>query len=73
MSEDRNYPVEILKTKTKDELIELVSLLQEEVAMLDFLIREYEASQESLGKVMGEQLAEHMSSMVLSNTKTGEA
>ena len=48
MSEDQKYPVEILKTKTVDELIEIIFSLQEEIAMLDFLINEYEEIFESL-------------------------
>ncbi len=73
MSEDQKYPVEILKTKTVDELIEIIFSLQEEIAMLDFLINEYEEMQSALGKAMKEQLVEHYNKIVLSNTETGEA
>tara|TARA_R100001015_G_C4597948_1_gene153025 strand:- start:292 stop:513 length:222 start_codon:yes stop_codon:yes gene_type:complete len=73
VSEDQKYPVEILKTKTVDELIEIIFSLQEEIAMLDFLINEYEEMQSALGKAMKEQLVEHYNKIVLSNTETGEA
>ena len=73
MSEDQKYPVEILKTKTVDELIEIIFSLQEEIAMLDFLINEYEEMQTALGKAMKDQLVEHYNKIVLSNTETGEA
>ena len=73
MSEDQKYPVEILKNKTVDELIEIIFSLQEEIAMLDFLINEYEEMQTALGKAMKDQLVEHYNKIVLSNTETGEA
>lgn len=73
MNDERRYPLELLKSKSKDELIEIVENLQEEVAMLDFLIAEYEASQASLGEALKEQIEEHINTTVLSNMKTGEA
>ncbi len=73
MSDDERYPVEILKTKTVDELIEIIFSLQEEIAMLDFLINEYEEMQSAFGKAMKEQLVEHYNKIVLNNTETGEA
>lgn len=73
MNKDKKYPIEVLNRKTKEELIEIVGDLQEEILMLDFLLEEYEASQESLGTLLKEQIAEHMKSTPLSNIKTGEA
>jgi len=73
VSDDERYPVEILKTKTVDELIEIIFSLQEEIAMLDFLINEYEEMQSAFGKAMKEQLVEHYNKIVLNNTETGEA
>ncbi len=73
MLEDEKYPVEILKTKTVDELIEIIFSLQEEIAMLDFLINEYEDMQQAFGEAMKEQLVEHYKEVVLNNTETGEA
>ena len=73
MSDDERYPVEILKTKTVDELIEIIFSLQEEIAMLDFLINEYEEMQSAFGKAMKEQLVEHYNKIVVNNTETGEA
>tara|TARA_R100000008_G_scaffold70355_1_gene47931 strand:- start:684 stop:905 length:222 start_codon:yes stop_codon:yes gene_type:complete len=65
------YTKELLEKKTKEELIELVLLLEEEKGLLNFLIDEYENAQESLGKAVESQLSEYLSSMV---TKTvGEA
>ena len=72
MSEEDKYSTEVLKTKTSEELIKMIGDLREEVAMLDFLIAEYEGAQESLGRAMTEQLTEHLKNAVLSNTK-GEA
>lgn len=74
MSKDeKRYPKEMLQGKTKDELIELVDMLQEEVAMLDFLIAEYEAMQESVGKAIKDGMVEHFKNTVLDNIETGEA
>jgi len=74
MSKDeKRYSKESLQNKSKDELIDLVDMLQEEVAMLDFLIAEYEAMQESVGKAIKEGLVEHYKNAVLSNIETGEA
>ncbi len=74
MSKDnKKYPIELLQRKTKEELIQLIGDLQEEVAMLDFLIAEYEGMQEAMGKALKEGLVEHYNETVLSNIETGEA
>ena len=73
MSDEKKYPLELLQKKSKEELVELVDNLQEEVAMLDFLIAEYEASQASLGEALKEQITEPITSTVFSNIETGEA
>jgi len=73
MNDEKKYPLEILQEKNKDELIEIIDNLQEEVAMLDFLIAEYEASQASLGEALKEQITQHINSTVLDNIETGEA
>ena len=71
INEKPKYTKEILEKKTKEELIDLVTLLEEEKALLNFLIDEYENAQQSLGKAMESQLSEYLQSMV---TKTiGEA
>ena len=69
----KRYPKEMLQGKTKDELIELVDMLQETVAMLDFLIAEYEAMQESVGRSFKDKLVEHFKNTVIDNIETGEA
>ena len=69
---EKKYTLELLKSKTGEELIEIIDSLQEEVAMLDFLIAEYEGAQASLGKAIEEQLAEHYKTAIMSKTE-GEA
>ena len=73
MNKDRKYPLELLQGKSKDELIEIVENLQEEISLLDFLIAEYEGAQSSLGEALKDQLTEHINNTVLSNIETGEA
>ena len=73
MDDDKRYPLDLLKSKSKEDLIHIVESLQEEVAMLDFLLKEYEAMQESMGKAVKEKIQETMSTIVLDNTEIGEA
>ena len=54
----RRYSADLLKDKSKEELIEIIELLQDEASMLDFLLREYEAAQTSLGAALEEHLAD---------------
>ena len=69
--EKPKYTKELLERRTKEELIDLVLLLEEEKALLNFLIDEYENAQQSLGKAVESQLSEYLNTMV---TKTvGEA
>ena len=72
MKEEKpKYTKELLERRTKDELIDLVLLLEEEKALLNFLIDEYENAQQSLGKAVESQLADYLKNIV---TKTvGEA
>ena len=72
MKEEKpKYTKELLERRTKEELIELVLLLEEEKALLNFLIDEYENAQQSLGKAVESQLSDYLKTMV---TKTvGEA
>jgi hypothetical protein len=72
-SKEQRYPLEILQQKSKEELIEIIGNMEEEVAMLDFLIAEYEAMQESIGKAIQDGLTEHLKNTVLNGTETGEA
>jgi len=62
---ERKYPKEILEKKTKEELIELIGVLEDEVVLLDFLVTEYENSQQSLGKAFEEQMKEYIENTVL--------
>ena len=71
--EKTNYTKEMLEGKSKEELIKLVEELQDEVAMLDFLIAEYEAMQEAMGRAIEKGMVEHLKNTPLSNTETGEA
>ena len=71
--EKQNYTREMLEGKSKEELIKLVEVLQDEVAMLDFLIAEYEAMQEAMGRAIEKSMVEHLKNVPLSNTETGEA
>ena len=73
MGEDKKYPLDLLKSKSKEDLIQIIDSLQEEMAMLDFLLKEYEAMQESMGKAIKEQITESMNTIVLDNTEIGEA
>ncbi len=71
MDNTPKYTQELLAKKTKEELIDLVLLLEEEKALLNFLIDEYENAQQSLGQAVESQLADYLKNMV---TKTvGEA
>lgn len=54
------YPDALLKSKTKEELIQIVKLMEEEIGMLDFLLKEYEAAQTAIGSAMEEKLSDLM-------------
>lgn len=73
MDEDKKYPLDLLKSKSKEDLIQIIDSLQEEVAMLDFLLKEYEAMQASVGKALKKKIEDTMSTIVLDNTEIGEA
>tara|TARA_B100000287_G_scaffold434949_1_gene501090 strand:+ start:913 stop:1137 length:225 start_codon:yes stop_codon:yes gene_type:complete len=74
MSEEKKvYTPDLLQSKSKEELIQLIIMLQEEVAMLDFLVGEYESMQEAMGKAIEKGMVEHLKNTPLSNTETGEA
>ena len=62
---EKKYPKELLEKKTKEELIALIEVLEDEVALLDFLVTEYENSQQSLGKAFEEQMKEYIENTVL--------
>ena len=62
---EKKYPKELLEKKTKEELIALIDVLEDEVALLDFLVTEYENSQQSLGKAFEEQMKEYIENTVL--------
>lgn len=73
MSKKLEYTKELLENKTKEELIELVINLQEEKALLNFLIDEYENAQQSLGKAVESQLEEFVLSNIMNSKPIGEA
>lgn len=73
MSKKLEYTKELLESKTKEELIELVINLQEEKALLNFLIDEYENAQQSLGKAVESQLEEFVLSNIMNSKPIGEA
>tara|TARA_Y100000592_G_C5478345_1_gene323746 strand:- start:4396 stop:4617 length:222 start_codon:yes stop_codon:yes gene_type:complete len=66
------YTKEILESKTKEELINLVLLLEEEKELLNFLIDEYENAQQSLGKAVESHLSDYLQNIVTTKT-VGEA
>ena len=72
MKDKPKYTKQILGKKTKEELIDLVLLLEEEKGLLNFLIDEYENAQQSLGKAMESQLSEYLQDMITTKT-VGEA
>lgn len=73
MNKKAEYTKELLSSKTKEELIELVIDLQEEKALLNFLIDEYENAQQSLGKAVESQLEEFVLSNIMNSKPIGEA
>lgn len=72
--QQNRYTDEHLNSKSKQELIQIIKLMQEEVDMLDFLLREYEASQSALGSAFEEKLSDLMMNSGLYITdKIGDA